>query len=382
MLKPDECFHEHYQISYIAAEQPECSVYRAYDQRNAQPVLIAELPQEDEQALAATRHLAQEVAALYEASLLNIREHFAAEQVYYMIVDDPGGHDLERAIQYETGSPPEQRHLLGLAMLDQAGRLLNALEALHNHKPPLLVGELHPGDVWSSAEGALYLAPFALLRPVQAGTVAYRAPELETDLAGEATPASDLYAMGAVCYHLLTGWPPPTAALRLAGTPLNTPRSLNADIPPLLDHVIIRALDVQPDNRYQTVYEMRHALALARLPAPPAATSESSQPAASVPAASDADTPALPLPGTVQAPQAQPPQASSTASSEEQENNTCLFIALLVLAVLALSICAIGIFFLLGPGRTLLNLDDQPLHGTQIALQCLLAGSAQAAHIM
>jgi serine/threonine protein kinase len=374
MLKPDECFHEHYQISYSAAEQPECSVYRAYDQRSARPVLIAELPQEDEEALAATRLLAQEVAALYEASLLTIREHFAAEHVYYMIVDDPGGHDLERAIQYEAGNPPDQRHLLGLAMLDQAGRLLNALEALHNHKPPLLVGELHPGDVWSSAEGALYLAPFALLRPVQAGTVAYRAPELET-AAGEATPASDLYALGAVCYHLLTGWPPPTAALRLAGTPLNTPRSLNADIPPLLDQVIIRALDVQPANRYQTVYEMRHALALARMPAPPAATSENSQPAASVPAAGAgaAEMPAQPLPAPTYAPQTQPAQASSSAS-KEAENNTCLLVALLVLAVLALSICAVGILFLLGPGRTLLNLDGPPLRGTQIALQYLLGG--------
>jgi serine/threonine protein kinase len=374
MLKPDECFHEHYQISYIAAEQPECSVYRAYDQHSARPVLIAELPQEDEEALAATRLLAQEVAALYEASLLGIREHFAAEQAYYMVVDDPGGHDLERTLQHEAASPPEQQQRAGLAMLDQAGRLLNALEALHNHKPPLLVGELHPGDVWSSAEGTLYLAPFALLRPVQAGMVAYRAPELETEPAGEATPASDLYALGAVCYHLLTGWPPPTAALRLAGTPLNAPRSLRADIPPLLDRVIIRALDVQPANRYQTVYEMRHALALAHLPVPPAAPDESRQPVAHAPAAADASEPPVPLhPGRVQPPQAQPAPASTT-SVQEQDNNACLLIALLVLAVLALSICAVGIFFLLGPGRTLLNLDGLPLRGTRIALQCLLVG--------
>ena len=61
-------------------------------------------------------------------------------------------------------------------------------------------------------------------------------------------------------YQLLTGWLPPNAAQRSGGTPLNPPRSLNAQVSPLAEQAALRSLELKKGNRYQAAREMRQAL--------------------------------------------------------------------------------------------------------------------------
>lgn len=258
MLAPESTLNDRYRITYVVEERPDGVIYRAIDTRDSLRVLIAELPLPSDNARDDVAHLAAQIAGVSAPGLLTLRAHFAAGLTYYLVADDPGGQDLERVARDRGGPMPEHETL---GMIE---RLLGALDALHSRTPPLLVGDLRSSDLWSSVDGGLFLAPFALARHVGKDASPYRAPELG-DADAEPTSAGDVYAIGAVLYQLLTGWAPPPAAQRVAGTPLNSPRVLNARVSALAEQLVLRALELKPGNRYQQAREMRSALETVRL---------------------------------------------------------------------------------------------------------------------
>ncbi|NWF82055.1 MAG: serine/threonine protein kinase, partial [Chloroflexi bacterium] len=258
MLAPDSLLNNRYRITYVVEERPDCVIYRAIDSEGSLRVLVAEMVQPAESALADVRLLAEQIAGVSSPGLLGLRDHFAHGLTLYLIAEDPGGQDLERVARDRGGPLPESE------VLNQVDRLLGALDVLHSRTPPLLLGDLRPTDLWSSLDGGLFLTPFPLVRPLGVEPSPYRAPEL-TDARMEPTTSSDLYAVGAVLYHLLTGWAPPTSAQRQAGTPLNAPRTLNARVSTLAEQLVLRALELKPANRYQQAREMRSALDTVRL---------------------------------------------------------------------------------------------------------------------
>lgn len=258
MLSPESTLHERYRITYVVDERPDGVIYRAIDNQQSMRVLIAELPQPTEAALKNVQLLAEQIVGVNTPGLLPLRDHFTQGLTTYLVADDPGGQDLERVAR-DRGGPLAEHEVL--TYID---RLLGALDTLHNRTPPLLLGDLRPTDLWSSLDGGLFLAPFALARYVNAEPSPYRAPELH-DAQAEPNTSSDSYAIGAVLYQLLTGWAPPTAAQRQAGTPLNSPRLLNARVSALAEQLALRALELKPANRYQQAQEMRSALETVRL---------------------------------------------------------------------------------------------------------------------
>jgi serine/threonine-protein kinase len=74
-------------------------------------------------------------------------------------------------------------------------------------------------------------------------------------------PRSDVYALGATMYVLLTGKMPARADQRLlAGAEIDPPGALNPGVPPALEAVVLRALDLAPERRWQSMEELRAAL--------------------------------------------------------------------------------------------------------------------------
>ncbi|NJL34940.1 MAG: hypothetical protein HC893_15170 [Chloroflexaceae bacterium] len=262
MLELGSLFAGRYRVMYVADERPGCILYQATEQPAeadtlARTVLIAECPQHTVLALEDTETLARATAELTGPGMLPLLAHFAEGQIYYMIVASEGSQDIGRAshIGQALGTDDD--------LLTYIDGLLQALERLHTATEPLLVGELQSTDTWVLPDGALVLAPFALIRPLSTSETPYRAPELE-DLDTLPSQVSDIYALGAVCYHMLTGWAPPVTARRLAGTPLPPPHTLRADVAPLLEQVVLRMLAMYPGDRYQSVAEVRRLLQIAR----------------------------------------------------------------------------------------------------------------------
>ncbi|NTW00807.1 MAG: serine/threonine protein kinase [Oscillochloris sp.] len=387
MLVLESTLHDHYRITSLIDERPDCVIYRAIDLRLSMRVLVAELPQLSELAVADVHALAAQITSVNTPGLLNLRDHFVVDATYYLVADDPSGQDLDRVARDRGGPLPEAEVL---TLMD---RLLSVLDVLHERTPPLLLGELRSMDLWSSPDGGLSLAPFALVRHVGSEPSSYRAPELH-DAQTEPSTSSDLYAMGAVLYHLLTGWPPPTAAQREAGIPLNALRTLNARISTLAEQLTLRALEQKPANRYQRAREMRSALETVRLmagrslgamaPVELPVVPPISGPPAQSPVAELASPPARPVeantvygpppaaspygqpvPGTyVSQPQyasgyTQAPPQAALPKPVSQMRNGCLIGIVAMLALITLMICFMGAFIgyriFTGAGLPLLN---------------------------
>ena len=143
MLPSDTIFHDRYRIIYVVDERPGSTVYRGRDEQSGRLVLVAALDQPggapDDIAL-----LARQAAATSHAALLPVVDHFADGETYYIICDDVGGQDLERTLRARGGPLPEA------LTLTQARRILDALEHLHQQKPPLHLGDPLAGDIWIS----------------------------------------------------------------------------------------------------------------------------------------------------------------------------------------------------------------------------------------
>jgi eukaryotic-like serine/threonine-protein kinase len=150
------------------------------------------------------------------------------------------------------------------------------------HEQGVIHRDLKPSNLFVTSENRLKILDFGLavlLRPADepditrsiteatggaVGTLPYMSPE---QLRGEATDArSDIYSAGAVLYEMATGSRPfpQTHTMQLIGAILHEepapPRSLNSQLPPALEAIVLKALDKHSSDRYQTARELRTAL--------------------------------------------------------------------------------------------------------------------------
>jgi len=94
------------------------------------------------------------------------------------------------------------------------------------------------------------------------GTLTYMPPE---QLHGLPTYASDQYALAIMAYELLVGHPPfegppPVVIRQHVEDQPQPPSTLNPALPKAIDHVLLRALEKKPENRYPTISEFARAL--------------------------------------------------------------------------------------------------------------------------
>ena len=178
---------------------------------------------------------------------------------------------LQDFLQSGLGLPREAR------TLEWARNLCQAVEQLHRHH--IVLGDLDPYTVVldkNSAQAKPRLMVFwlwpelqkLLAQPSPSSTpqVSYfKAPEA---LAGKAGVRSDIYSLGALLYLLLTGTPPDESTLRHRRR-LRTPREINSRISQHVDDCVMRALAVEPEERFPNVTAFLTALEDVRANQPP-----------------------------------------------------------------------------------------------------------------
>lgn len=179
----------------------------------------------------------------------------------YVVMEFVSGSSLESLLE-KTPLPPDEVAAIGAKIAF----------ALHDiHRQHVIHLDLKPGNVILRGDEAV-LIDFGLARHDQlpdlvqeeaegpVGTGAYISPEQV--LSERTDPRSDLYALGVILYLLATGEPPfgePELAenwrRRLWRDPV-PPRGRNADVPPWLQEVILRCLEVDPEKRYATAAQL------------------------------------------------------------------------------------------------------------------------------
>jgi serine/threonine-protein kinase len=153
-------------------------------------------------------------------------------------------------------------------------RICEALIYLHEHG--IVHRDLKPDNVMLCDDGSIRIMDFGIAKSEEGrrltfgsfqpamGTPDYMAPEQVKGKRGDAR--TDIYALGAILYEMVTGSSPfsgdnPLVIMnaRLTGDP-NAPRKLNAQIPPPVEEIILKAMARDPSDRYASADEFKHDL--------------------------------------------------------------------------------------------------------------------------
>lgn len=278
----------HYRIVEKIGEGGMGVVYRARDERLDRDLALKVLPADMLADEAARKRFRKEAVVLSKLNHPNI------ETAYDFDTQD--GIDF-LAMEYIPGTTLTERLMAGALpekeMLTLGVQVVAALEAAHEQG--VVHRDLKPGNILVTPRGQAKVLDFGLaklLRPegeistadvmgttaAAAGTLPYMSPE---QLRGTTADArTDIYALGVVFYQMATGRRPfeerlPTAmADDILHKPPPPPGRLKPELSPRLEEIILKCLEKDPENRYQSAKEIavdlrRLALSISVAPVPP-----------------------------------------------------------------------------------------------------------------
>jgi tetratricopeptide (TPR) repeat protein len=181
------------------------------------------------------------------------------------------GDSLQRRL--ETGGPFDPDDALRAAIT-----ICDAVAACH--AAGTLHRDLKPENVLVAPDGTLKLTDFGLVRQLDAslsgsrlteegkvfGSPGYWAPELAAGDLEQIDARTDVYGVGATLYALLTAQPPHQGSslvevMAAAHAEKTPPSAIAREVPAWLDAVVLRAMAPDPERRYESVADLRRALA-------------------------------------------------------------------------------------------------------------------------
>ena len=241
------------------------AVYRARDSRLDCAVAVKELLDRydtDEERAESIRHFEREARLLAQLShphLPRVYDYFVEDGRCYLVMEFVEGETLEDRLQRESRIPL-------LAALDWAAQLADALVYLHSRNPPIVFRDLKPANIIAAQDGGVKLIDFGIARRFQQGaakdTLLYGSPGYsppEQYGRAQTDPRSDIYAFGATLHHMVTGRDP-------APQPFKFPsiRKIDPALPPALEELIQRCVEMDEHRRIQTASEVRQSVAAIR----------------------------------------------------------------------------------------------------------------------
>jgi serine/threonine protein kinase len=194
---------------------------------------------------------AKVLALLGHPNIVQVYDFGRASDLYYLVMEYVEGNSLRQILRKGRVGCDEVLRLLS--------QVCTALEYAHHQG--IVHRDIKPENILVDTEGRVKIADFGLAKimprngstaagtqtRVVMGTPQYMAPEQSGDPPG-VDHRSDIYALGVILYEMLTGAPPHGHF---------PPPSQRAQVDKTMDFIVLKALEQEPDRRYQHASELK-----------------------------------------------------------------------------------------------------------------------------
>jgi serine/threonine protein kinase len=240
------------------------AVYRAWDTSLEKPCAIKENLGTTDEAQRQFRREATILANVVHPNLPRVTDHFIIPgQGQYLVMDYVEGEDLQSMLEHTGGPLPTQQ------VLSWLGQVCDALSYLHSQNPPIIHRDVKPANIRITPGGQAMLVDFGIAKifdphmktttGARAVTPGFSPPEQYGQ--GTTDARSDIYALGATIYALLTNQIPPDSVNLISGGAAPRPtQELNRQVPAYVSNAITRAMQVNRTARFDNAREFKAAL--------------------------------------------------------------------------------------------------------------------------
>ena len=253
-----------YEITELIGVGGMADVYKATDIIDNKEVAVKILKKEfaeNEEFLRRFRNESKAIALLSHPNIVKVYDVNFSDRLQYIVMEYIDGITLKEYIDAEQV----------LTWKDSVHFIIQVLRALqHAHDRGIVHRDIKPQNIMLFTDGTIKVMDFGIAKFAREdngtqsdqaiGTVHYISPE---QARGDDTDEkSDIYSVGVMLYEMLTGQKPfdtdnpiSIAVMHMQNTP-KRPRAINPDIPVGLEEIILRAMEKDPENRYQTAADM------------------------------------------------------------------------------------------------------------------------------
>jgi len=298
------------------------AVYRATDTSESdRPCAIKETY---DVSPAARRQALMQAGILFTVKskhLPEVYDAFESNQRFYLVMQLIEGQTLQQLLK-ANGHPCSEQQVI-----DWLLPIMHILQELHSRNPAVIHRDIKPANIILTPNNTAVLVDFGLTKLhdpnsntqtiIQAVSEGFSPIEQYT---GHTSPQSDIYSLAATMYVLLTNTIPPLSITRSIQDTLIAPRLLNPTLSPKLERALLKALAVDPDQRYQSMQEFAQALQKPAFTAhnDPTIVATSTPSANSRPISAGLSTPSSPSISMQRIPPPPPPPPISRPTSSPQ----------------------------------------------------------------
>jgi serine/threonine protein kinase len=303
MLTQGEILRNRYRVIRQLGQGGMGAVYEAHDNVFDTSVALKEVminltsnydTKAQEMAQLAFEREAKILARVNHENIPHVKDYFTEEDAQFLVMELVDGDDLGKLLMQRRSPFPVA------TIIEWTDRILDALEYLHSQNPPVIHRDIKPQNLKLTTRKKIKLLDFGIAKGTEstaantvtnqtfiAATLNYSPVEqmlrvldptflavithkygekIDALLDQNADARTDLFALGATMYHLITNVSPAEAVKRAIDVwdgkpdPLENPAKLNPEISKEFSDFILKSMEIRRENRFNSADEMRNAL--------------------------------------------------------------------------------------------------------------------------